>query len=327
MLVLILFLLLAIFIACYVYRKNILSLSTLKNRHVLITGGSKGIGLELAKIAVQNAAHVTIVARDKNCLDAAKNELEKFKSNPNEQNILTYSLDVCNANETIDSVIRDAVNESGPIYLLACCAGNAIAKTFSDSTNEDFHRMMNVNYFGTVNIIKACLPSLKNNQNGSHILLFSSLAGIFGLYGYSAYAASKFALTGLAEVLDMELRPFNINITVSFPPDTDTPGYKMEQIDKPHITKLISEEGGIYSAGQVAKQCLYDTISKKFTSTVGISGFFLINLCSGMMPARSWFQCLFQVFTMGLLRLVGLQFLYSCQKTIEKNISLSDKKK
>lgn len=310
-------------IAGYIYRKNAVSLKTLKNCHVLITGGSKGIGLEIAKIAVQNEAHVTIVARDKNYLDAAKNQLEKL-SNNKQQNILTYSLDVCDANEMIKNVVRDAVNESGPIYLLACCAGNAIAKTFSDSTTEDFHRMMNVNYFGTVNIIKVCLPFLKNNQNGSHILLFSSLAGIFGLYGYSAYAASKFALTGLAEVLDMELRPFNINITVSFPPDTDTPGYKMEQIDKPYITKLISEEGGIYSAARVAEQCLADTLSKKFTSTVGMSGFFLINLCSGMMPARSWFQCLFQVFTMGLLRLVGLQFLHSCQKTIEKNISISD---
>ena len=67
------------------------------------------------------------------------------------------------------------------------------------------HRMVDINYLGTVNVIKACLPSMKSSGNGGHIVLFSSIAGLFGLYGYSAYSPSKFAIVGLAQVLAMEV--------------------------------------------------------------------------------------------------------------------------
>lgn len=63
------------------------------------------------------------------------------------------------------------------------------------------------------------------------------------IHGYTAYAASKWALRGLAEALQMECKPFNIYISVSYPPDTDTPGYKEEMTTKPDLTKTISESG------------------------------------------------------------------------------------
>ena len=65
------------------------------------------------------------------------------------------------------------------------------------------------------------------------------------IYGFSAYAPSKWALRGFAEVLQMELKPFNVLVSVSYPPDTDTPGYQIEMIDKPQITKTLSETSSI----------------------------------------------------------------------------------
>ena len=74
-----------------------------------------------------------------------------------------------------------------------------------------------------------------------------------GLFGYTAYAASKFAIRGFAEALEMELKPYNITVTVSFPPDTDTPGFKEEEKGKPKETKLISAAAGLFKPDVVAK--------------------------------------------------------------------------
>jgi 3-dehydrosphinganine reductase len=64
------------------------------------------------------------------------------------------------------------------------------------------------------------------------ILFVSSQAGQIGIFGYTAYSATKFALRGFAEALQMELKPYGIYVTLSYPPDTDTPGFKEELKDK-----------------------------------------------------------------------------------------------
>lgn len=306
-----------LYLAIYYNSLKNAMLTKLKSRHVLITGGSKGIGKEMAKIALKYGAHVTIVARNSDELDKVKLELIK-QSNPEVQNVQAFSCDVTGSPSNIEQVITEAEQASGSVFLLICCAGTAIARTFDDTPLDEFHRMMDINYFGTVNTIKAALPSLKKNYARSHILMFSSLAGLFGLYGYSAYSASKFALVGLAESLAQELRPFNIKLTVSFPPDTDTPGFSNEQIGKPEITKQISEDGGLHSAAEVAQKALCDTLCSEFISTVGLNGFVLTSLCAGMMPTRSKLMRISQVITMGLFRLLGLHLLYTWDRKILK---------
>ncbi|UXI17359.1 GH20346 [Sarcoptes scabiei] len=307
-----------IFLFSIFFTKEI-SFDVLHGRHVLITGGSKGIGWQLALLCVSYGANVTIVARDPSHLDRCKIELIK-KSNFKNQKILAFSLDVSEDLIKMEQAFEEAENISGPIFILACCAGTAISRTFVDSTIDQFQSQMNVNYFGTVNTIKACLPSLKRNNNqDSHLLLFSSLAGIFGLYGYSAYSPSKFALIGLAQVLAMEFRPYKINLTVAMPPDTNTPGFEQEEKGKPLITKLISKEGGLFEAKDVASKSLKDCLRKEFLSTSGLNGFVLSILCSGMMPTRSRIKQIIEISTMGLFRLIALFFLDSCNQIIDKH--------
>ncbi|OTF75464.1 hypothetical protein BLA29_012157, partial [Euroglyphus maynei] len=179
----------------------------------------------MAKICVKMGANVTIIARDEQYLRNVQHNLTTMAMDCDRQKILEFSVDISERQPLqLEKALSIAESNSGPIDLLICCAGTAIARTFDDCRLDEFHRMMDVNYFGTVNTIKTCLPSLKKNRmnNNARIMIFSSIAGVFGLYGYSAYSAAKFALVGLAESLDMELRPNNIRVTVSFPPDTDT---------------------------------------------------------------------------------------------------------
>lgn len=116
----------------------------------------------------------------------------------------------------------------------------------------------------------------------------------------------------------MELRPHKISVTVSFPPDTDTPGFEAEQVGKPAITAAISEEGGLEAPSAVAEAALADALSGEFISSVGLNGAVLTSLCSGMMPTKSWLRRAGQVVSMSILRIVGLHFLYTCGRTVEK---------
>lgn len=90
---------------------------------------------------------------------------------------------------------------------------------------------MRVNYLGGVYCTKSVIPTMKSRKFG-RILFVSSQAGQIGIFGYSAYSATKFALRGLVEALQMEVKPYNIYVTLSFPPDTDTPGFKEELLTK-----------------------------------------------------------------------------------------------
>ena len=96
---------------------------------------------------------------------------------------------------------------------------------------------MNVNYMGSVYCTKSVVESMKRRRFG-RIAYVSSQAGQIGIYGYTAYSATKFALRGFVEALQMELKPYNIFCTLSYPPDTDTPGLKEENIGKVQLTSL-----------------------------------------------------------------------------------------
>ncbi len=120
---------------------------------------------------------------------------------------------------------------------------------------------MEINYLGTAYAIRTVLPSMKSRRKG-RIVCVSSVGGLIGLYGYTAYGASKFAVRGFAEALQMEVKPYGITVTVAFPPDTDTPCFVEENKIKPQETKLISESSGVFSPSKVADDILRDTLVK-----------------------------------------------------------------
>ena len=92
-----------------------------------------------------------------------------------------------------------------------------------------------------------------SGRKRKYVVFVSSQAGLIGVYGYTAYAASKFAVRGFAETLDMEVKNYDVSVTVSFPPDTDTPGYHEEAKGKPEETKLISAAAGLFQPEEVAR--------------------------------------------------------------------------
>ena len=131
------------------------------------------------------------------------------------------------------------------------------------------------------------------------------MAGQLGIFGFSGYSASKFALRGLAEALQMELKPHGVRVTLAFPPDTDTPGFAAENISKPRETSIICAAGGLLKPEQVASCLLADIRAGRFFSYLGMDGWLLTNVTCGMAPADSLVEFLGQLFCMGACRFVA----------------------
>jgi len=292
--------------------------------HVLITGGSSGIGLSVAIEAAKLGANVTLLARDTTRLAVAKSAVEKVIKDVNSQRVVCISCDLTKDYSEVEKVIRQAEQMIGPVDMLVNCAGTSISRSFTDTSPADFRWLMEANYLGSVYATKAVLPGMKERQHG-RIVFTSSQAGQLGLYGYTAYSASKFALRGLAESLQMEVKPYNIHVTLSFPPDTDTPGYQEENKQKPRETTLISEAAGLFQPDKVASTLLHDAIHGRFVSYLGMDGWMLATLTCGMSPVTSLWEATQQVLLMGIFRLVSLGYLCQFDKIVKTCKSERDK--
>ena len=204
---------------------------SLLGRHVLITGGSSGIGKCLAAAAAERGADVTIVARNEERLQKAREEIQAKVPNPSKQRVIALKADITRDKETLDAALSAATAELGPVYMLINNAGTSIPRRFVEADLSESRSMMDVNYFGSLNVTKALLPSMQDAGEGL-IVFVSSQAALIGIYGLAAYCGSKYAVRGFAEALAMEVRPHGIGVTVCCPPDTDTPGFEEEQKSK-----------------------------------------------------------------------------------------------
>ncbi|KAH8852412.1 3-ketodihydrosphingosine reductase [Schistosoma japonicum] len=179
----------------------------------------------------------------------------------------------------------------GYVDIVVNCAGYAIARKFLDTPTNDIERMLRLNYLSAVYVTRILLPFMLDQKvhqtHERRIAFVCSLASQVGVYGYTAYTGSKYALRGFAETLEMELGYKGPIITIAFPPDTDTPGYTLENIGKPAATKAISATAGLASPDDVAKSIYLDIINGKLISTYGLKGAFLSWLTAGIFPPVS----------------------------------------
>jgi 3-dehydrosphinganine reductase len=208
----------------------------LAGAHVLVTGGSSGIGAATAAAALERGARVSLVARDLERLARAEDELEARVGDATR--VAAEPADVTDP-EALRRALTLLTAQFGPVDVLVASAGAAHPGHFDQLADDVFRDQMELNYFGALHAVRAVVPSMMERGAG-HVTLVSSTAGIIGVYGYSAYAPTKFALRGLGETLRSELKPHGIAVTVAYPPDTDTPGFALENQRKPAATASFS---------------------------------------------------------------------------------------
>ncbi|MHA1301267.1 MAG: SDR family oxidoreductase [Candidatus Helarchaeota archaeon] len=243
-------------------------------KSIIIVGGSKGIGKATAAEFVKLGANVCIIARTESVLNQVKDELEKLRPN-SKQKISIISADATNEGQMKDK-LEEFIHENGTPDILINCVGGSVYKGvkpdyIENHTVTDFEEMMKFNFISTIIPITIVLPYFLKEKRG-YIVNVSSMAGYAGLMGYSTYSSSKFAVVGLSEALRHELKPYNINISIVYPPDTDTPGFKDDEELRPKELSIIAGTAKVMDPEDVAKAIIKGIKKKKFHILPGSAG-------------------------------------------------------
>ena len=185
----------------------------LSRRVVLITGGSRGLGLVLARQAVAEGARVAICARDEAELARARQDL--LLAGAAEADVLTLAHDVTNEAE-VRAMVAEVETRLGPVDVLVNNAGIITVGPLDNMDVRDFEESMAVHFWAPLHAMQAVLPSMRRRGVG-RIVNISSLGGKVALPHMAPYSASKFALVGLSEGFRAELRQHGVSVTTVCP--------------------------------------------------------------------------------------------------------------
>ncbi|CAM0947321.1 unnamed protein product [Alopecurus aequalis] len=225
----------------------------LRGRHVFITGGSSGIGLALATTAARGGARVSILARNASRLEDARAAIGARRRGParlpglllhlrppppppgcprpaSSSAAVTAPVPVPGlllllvrspADVRAAAAVARALQEAGPIDVLVFNHGVFVPRELELQDVEEVMWMVDINLIGTFHLIKAALPAMKVRARDTglpaSIAIMLSQAGQVGVYGYTAYSASKFTLTRLAGSLQHEVISDNVHVSLIFP--------------------------------------------------------------------------------------------------------------
>jgi 3-hydroxybutyrate dehydrogenase len=188
-----------------------MTMTPLKGRHALVTGGGRGIGRAIAASLVKAGATVTIVGRSPASLEQAIAQGAAHA---------TAVADVTDA-QAVQRAVRDAVDRNGPVDLLIANAGAAASAPFMKSGPEVFRQMLDVNLLGVTNVAQAVLGTMTERGFG-RIVAVASTAGLKGYPYVSAYCAAKHAVIGLIRALALETAKTGVTVNAVCPGFTDT---------------------------------------------------------------------------------------------------------
>jgi NAD(P)-dependent dehydrogenase (short-subunit alcohol dehydrogenase family) len=190
------------------HKTNLEHMNNMKKQKVwLTTGASKGLGLKLTNLLLSLGHKVIATSRN----TAALEKGVIF----DKENLYPLAMDVT-SDQDVKKAIDRAVAHFGRIDVVVNNAGYSLVGSMEEMTDEEFRSTMDVNLFGTVNVIRNVMPYLRKQASG-HIINISSNAGYVGFANAASYNAAKFGVIGLTEALAQEVEPFGVKVTVVAP--------------------------------------------------------------------------------------------------------------
>jgi 3-oxoacyl-[acyl-carrier protein] reductase len=185
-------------------------MESLKNKTVLITGGSKGIGYGVAESLIRENANVAITSRSQKSAEEAAAKLNKLGKGQ----AIGIEADVRDA-KAQEKAVETVVKKFGSLNVLVANAGLGYFGNIETLTADQWNETIDTNLTGVFYSIKACLPELKKSKG--YIMTMASLAGTNFFAGASAYNASKFGLVGFTQAAMLDLRSHGIKVTTIMP--------------------------------------------------------------------------------------------------------------
>lgn len=184
-------------------------MKSLKDKVIIVTGASSGIGEAMARLYAAHGAKVVLCARSEDKLKAIVDEIRAKGGEA-----VYCVVDVVNESDC-KRLVDTTVEKYGGIDVLICNAGLSMRALFDDVDLKVLHRLMDVNFWGTVNCTKFALPYLQASHGS--LVGISSVAGLHGLPGRTGYSASKFAMTGFLETVRIENLKKGLHVMVACP--------------------------------------------------------------------------------------------------------------
>ena len=228
-----------------------------KNKVVLITGASSGIGKQTAIEFAKLGSSIILVARRKNKLEQVENELKQFNVNT-----LVCACDVSKKDQ-VEELSKIVLQKFDSIDILVNNAGFAIYGSVSDLSIDEIESQMETNYFGMIYCVKNFLPLMLKKKSG-HIVNVASVGASFSVPGVSSYCATKFAMLGFSEGLKHELYGTGVGLTVVSPIMVRTPLF-----EHPSFTNFSKFSTGVsLSSETVAKTIIKASNSSRLEIVV-----------------------------------------------------------
>ena len=208
-------------------------MESLVGRTVLVTGAASGIGKETAWAFARRGCNLLLADINRAGLEEVAGSLEAMGARCG-----VHEVDISSF-EQVQGMAGEVIGEFGGIDVLVNVAGVAVVADIVDTPIEDWRWILGVNLWGVINTIHCFLPSMIKRGRG-HIVNISSGAGLFALAALGAYSTTKFAVVGLSEALQQEVREHGIGVTVVCPGGTSTPilghmrihGYSQEKMER-----------------------------------------------------------------------------------------------
>ena len=201
-------------------------------KHIIVTGGSLGIGRETAKNLIEKGAKVLVTGRSQKRLDKAFINIE----------CQTIAFDIGDTSNIENNAKKCMDLLDGKVDVLVNNAGIGVRKSIEELSIESFMKVFNVNVFGLALFTKEIVPAMKNN-NGGTIINIGSTASLKGYQTGSVYASSKFAVRCLTQCWQAELRPHNIRVCQINPSEVTTAFGNEDRIERDEAhNKLTSKE-------------------------------------------------------------------------------------
>jgi NAD(P)-dependent dehydrogenase (short-subunit alcohol dehydrogenase family) len=217
-----------------------------KDKVVLITGGTSGIGLAAAEIFLKKGACVALVGRHS---DKGMTALAHLAEYGDKVRYVEGNVTKC---KDCQSIIRQAVEHFGRLDVVVNSAGIYLEKAISDMTEDDYEWVMDTNIKGTYFMAKFAVPALRKAGAGA-IINVSSDAGTNGNLLCSTYCASKGAVNTFTKALALELAPYSIRVNAVCPGDIHTPLLDEQLKDSGNVENDLKEMASIYPLGRIGK--------------------------------------------------------------------------
>jgi NAD(P)-dependent dehydrogenase (short-subunit alcohol dehydrogenase family) len=179
----------------------------MKQKIWFITGASKGLGFEITRAALQAGDSVAATVRN--------NPSKLYSAMNNNPNLLVVEMDVTKEKDVKESVGK-AIDHFGKLDIILNNAGYGILGAIEEVSDAEARKQYDTNVFGVLNVLRATLPSLRQQKSG-HIMNVSSLFAFDPLAGWGLYGSTKNAVEGISQGLAKELEPFGIKVTAIEP--------------------------------------------------------------------------------------------------------------